>query len=104
MWTDPHELYTYEKKLEKKPWSQSLWFVKTVTVNSRFYCCILLVELLTRNILVGPDLMYEIYYMCRELFMNCHGVLKALEIYKVRSHLTFAFPSMFNIVLMVPQM
>ena len=55
------------------------WLVKTVTVSSRFCCCVFVVELRTANIFVGPDLMYEIYYMCRELYMNCHGVLKSVR-------------------------
>ena len=47
--------------------------------------CVFLVELRTRNILVGPDLMYEIYHMCRELYMNCHGVLKSVYLRSVHT-------------------
>ena len=71
-------IHVREKKLKKNNLVAKFeWLVKTVTVSSRFYCCVFLVELRTANILVGPDLMYEIYYICRELYRNCHGVLKS---------------------------
>ena len=38
-----------------------------------------LVELRTPNILVGSDLMCEMYYTYRDSYVNCHGVLENIR-------------------------
>ena len=69
-----------KQKFKKKNADRKVWVVcQDSDCEFEVLLLVFLVELRSINILVGPDLMCEMYYMFRESYANRHGVLENIR-------------------------